>query len=80
MATSLITQAIEGFIGVDTDCPYLYSSPSWYAWKAGELLRIEGTHTPKTAHMGRGYSVTVSFFNGAKTTVKFDKNDKPSIA
>lgn len=77
----LSTNAMAGFeAGADATCESIPTSPAWYAWMAGQLLAKEGTHRPIRAKMGRGYSVTVEFFNKQRTTVKFDDNDYPSIA
>lgn len=52
-------------------CPYLFSSPSFYAFHAGQRLWALGKGRPVKATMGRGYSVNVST-DAARFSVRFE--------
>lgn len=67
-ANDLTPQAIEGYNG--EPLKYLYSSPSWYAYKIGEHFRLSGRPEPSDVRMGRGYSINVR-----DMTFSFGKND-----
>lgn len=60
-AKDLTAQALEGFNSPDTDAvtpnPYLYSSPSWFAFEVGKYLFRTGRTSPHGVRMGRGYQV-----------------------
>jgi hypothetical protein len=58
VATDLTTQATEGYHGAVN--PYLYSSPSWYAWEVGSYFLRSGRATPYNVRMGRGYTIHCS--------------------
>lgn len=67
-ANDLTPEAMEGYTGAPLK--YLYSSPSWYAYKIGEHFRASGRPEPSDVRMGRGYSVNVR-----DMTFSFGKNE-----
>lgn len=64
----LTAQAMEGYRG--EPMKYLYSSPSWYAYKIGEHFRESGRPEPSDVRMGRGYQIHVR-----DMTFAFGKHD-----
>lgn len=57
-ARDLTPAAIEGFVAADgRACPYLASSPNWFAWTVGRCLARTGRSAPRDVRMGRGYQV-----------------------
>ena len=79
MASNLTPQAIEGWRAhyAPTN-PYLFSSPNWYAWEAGQALHRTGRCVPTKASMGRGYSVNVETV-ASRFHIWFDKHNAPVI-
>lgn len=67
-ASDLTAEAMEGYNGAPLK--YLYSSPSWYAYKIGEYFRATGRPEPSDVRMGRGYSINVR-----DMTFSFGKKD-----
>ena len=68
---SLLPEAIAGYTA-QGDCPFLYSSASWFAWQTGAFLNRTGRVMPTSCSMGRGYKVNVN-----DMVVAFDKNMAP---
>jgi len=59
MKNNLTDRAIEGFNcaeGLRAN-PYLYSSPSWYAFELGLWLHKTGRTIPRLTAMSRGYTI-----------------------
>jgi hypothetical protein len=61
MATDLTTEATEGYQApADAKCPYLWSSPSAMAWRAGQWLKATGRSAPRIVRTSRGYGLRVN--------------------
>ncbi len=68
--TDLLKEVLEGYAALPrTTNPYLYSSPAYLGFRAGQAL--VGFSIPKKARMSRGYSVRVETGGGNIITVKF---------
>jgi hypothetical protein len=50
----------------------LFSSPMWFAYRAGQVLRAEGLANPIRVRMSRGYSVRIKPAGEPGRLVKFD--------
>ena len=61
MTTDLTAPAIEGYEAPpDATCPYLWSSPSAMAWRAGQWLKATGRSARRMVRTSRGYALCVN--------------------
>lgn len=58
--TDLTPAALAGFNGDLDSCPYLFSSPNWYAFHAGYWARWFNKGEPRAVRLGRGDKVHIS--------------------
>jgi hypothetical protein len=78
MATDLTTECKQGYEAPSgSRAPFLYSSPAWLAFMAGQNVR--GMSGIKRCRMGRGYTVNVETAGGNKVVVSFAKNDLTTV-
>jgi hypothetical protein len=78
MATDLTAECKAGYDATpDTRPPFLFSSPSWFAFRAGREVR--GMSGIKRCRMGRGYTVNIETMGGNKVVVSFAKYDLTTV-
>lgn len=72
MTTNLTQPFLDGYNAQDAaiDNPYLWSSDSWLAYRAGATFAKRGTSRPLRAWKGRGYSINVETGGGTRFVVK----------
>lgn len=63
MATDLTAECMQGY-SADSDmpgakCPFYFSSDSWLAYQAGQLMAAKGLSAPALCRMSRGFSVRI---------------------
>ncbi len=72
----MINIAKDGYDAPKRDNPYLYSSPNWHAYAAGQKLAKDGHGIPIACRMSRGCSVRIKDNNDQEFIFKIEELEK----
>ena len=73
--SDLTKEATLGFHNARSNCPYLYSSASFIAWRLGAWFQDTGRPQPRAVRMSRGYTIRASdmLFRWEASTSHFER-------
>ena len=80
MSTDLTPAALQGYRGERDACPYLATSPNWYAYQAGYWARWRALPEPTGVRMGRGDKVHISGVQVRVTIAKGSARSRVELA